>query len=143
MNWFLILTLILLPLGLLLLGIAQHGKTAVLNRTDSAPELRTMLLWKPWQELLLGFIFTFSGLYFARRIVSGAKAWELALATAALIALLSSWGAYGRFRSTWETVELPAASKLRLLHWQRCFCLGLALLLLGLLSTFAWQLQAT
>ncbi|NLF92627.1 MAG: hypothetical protein GX564_01970 [Oligosphaeraceae bacterium] len=144
MNWFLLLTLIMLPLGLLLLGLAQRGKAAALNRTAPAPapNLRTLLLWKPWQELLLGFIFTFSGLYFARRVVSGAKAWELALATAALIALFSAWGAYSRFHSTWNTAELPAESKQRLLHWHRCFCLGLALLWLGLLSIFAWQLQA-
>ncbi len=139
MNWYFLLMLILLPIGLLLLLFGHRGKAAVLGQ-QGTPEIRQLALWQPYQELMLGFILTFAGLYFARRTFAGEVAWNLALAAAALIALLSTWGAYARFRASWCAVEFPQPGKQRVIRYQLSFCLGLASTLLALLAAFAWQL---
>jgi len=142
MNWYFLLMLVLFPVGLLLLLLGHRGKVNALGQ-QATPEIRQQALWKPYQELMLGFIFTFAGLYFARRTFSGEMAWNLALATAALIALFSTGGAYARFRASWSTSEFPAAGKQRIIRYQQLFCLGLASTLLALLAAFAWQLTTS
>ncbi len=143
MSCFFLLMLIFLPLGLLLLWLAQRKKGLILKNSDQRAEIRLCVLRKPWQELPLGLIFTFAGLYFVKRIVTGENAWILAISAAALIAVFSSWGAYHRCRIAWQTLALDPAMQLRLLRWQGCFCLAQALLLLGLLSAFAWRLSVS
>lgn len=132
---------ILLIIGFLTLGgtFAQRKnllKEALEEGNDNIREL----LYQPLQELLLGFVFTFAGFYFAHRIFGGHQALLLAFAIAAGIAIMTSLGTYSRFRHAAEALSLPQAQKQRLLRLQKISCLGIFCVLLGLLAGLAFLL---
>lgn len=108
-------------------------KEACEEDTSSVRELS----YQPFQELLLGFVFTFAGFFFAQRIFAGHQSLLLALAIAAGIAAMSALGTYSRFRHTADAQSLPPALLPSLLRLQQISCLGIFCLLLGLLAGLA------
>ncbi|NMA21174.1 MAG: hypothetical protein GX927_11400 [Lentisphaerae bacterium] len=95
------------------------------------------LLYQPFQELLLGFVFTFAGFFFAQRIFGGRQSLLLALAIAAGIAVMATLGTYSRLRHAAQTQNLPPELIASLLRLQKISCLGNFCVLLGLLAGLA------
>lgn len=98
------------------------------------------LTYQPFQELLLGFLFTFAGFYFAQRIFAGRQAIPLALGIAGTIIAMTSWGAYSRIRQLGQEISLPQTETRRFILLQRLSCVGNFCILLSLLSGLAYKL---
>ncbi|MFA6931368.1 MAG: hypothetical protein WCT05_13665, partial [Lentisphaeria bacterium] len=127
---FLLIIFILAGAGLLLLGITF----VVLKRLvkeNPAEQKTKFLLYQPFQELLLGFLFTFAGFYFAQRIFGGPQALPLALGIAGVISAMSSWGAYSRLRQLGQELSLPEPETRHFLLQQRLSCVGIFCVLLS------------
>ncbi len=132
---------ILLILGVLALGGTFARRQRLMKKAfeedkDSAREL----LYQPFQELLLGCVFTFAGFYFAQRIFGGQQSLLLAFAIAGAIAAMTSWGTYSRFRNAGKASALPPQQAHVLLRLQQVNCLGIFCVLLGLLAGLASML---
>ena len=127
---------VLLPLpavvaGFGLMVFADRAKRRIMpGQSDKAREI----LRQPWLELGLGVIFTLSGLFFATRIFGGEWGQRLAFLIAGLITILTSWGAFTRFRPLLEPPGVDAPLRAALLRLHRFFCLGLWLTLAGMLG---------
>lgn len=137
----LLITSILIGPGLLLLGISFAGQKRLLQGV-LAEQKPGGLLFQPFQELLLGILFTFAGFYFAQRIFGGRQAQQFALGIAAVISIMTSLGAYGRLRQAGQNVPLQPAETARLLVLQRISCGAVFGILTGLLGVLAVLLQA-
>ena len=118
--------------GLAVMATAAFAQRVLLERQELHADLKRQALWMPLTELLLGLVFTFGGLYFARRIFAGQQAVQLAYAIAAGIVALTAWGAYMRHNHFWRETSLGAPPE-GSLSLQRCYCGGLALFLDGAL----------
>ncbi len=127
---------VLLPLpavvaGFGLMVFADRAKRRIMpGPGDKAREI----LRQPWLELGLGVIFTLTGLFFAMRIFGGEWGQRLAFIIAGLITLLTSWGAFTRFRPLLEPPGVDATLRAALLRLHRFFCFGLWLTLAGMLG---------
>lgn len=134
--------------GILLMAFAQSGKAKavggwkVTGQPGLTAEVLKALRWQPLTELLLGFVFTFAGLFFARRVFGGEYAWHLCFAIAGVITALSSWGAYTRFRPVWREAEVEEELRAKVSRLHLRFCLGMWLVLITSLVQFflfVWQ----
>jgi hypothetical protein len=132
---------ILLSLGILAMAATFQRRGIMLKKVfaEDKDSLRK-LLWQPLQELLLAFIFTFAGFFFAKRIFGGHRSLLLAFAIAGAVAAMSSIGAYCRFRDAEEMRSLQMQTTSALLRLQRISCLGTFFLLVGLLVAMAYLL---
>ncbi|NMA42313.1 MAG: hypothetical protein GX946_02920 [Oligosphaeraceae bacterium] len=133
---------VLLITGLLVFVVTLLGQRkllhALLAQNENLP-VKSMLV-QPFQELLLGLVFTFAALFFARRLVGGTQALNLAVCVAAVVAVMSASGSMARFQAGLKKLELGAEQSARLQLWQRFCSLGILLLLEGLLGIACWQL---
>lgn len=134
-------TFFLLISGLLIFLLAFFGQRKVLQAFFVEPgALPKGLLYQPFQELLLGLVFTFAALFFARRLVGGSQALNLAVCVAAFVAMMSSSGSMARFQAGLKKLALPEEQSSSLLAWQRFCCLGILFLLLGSLAVLCRKL---
>ena len=126
----------LLIIGFLILGGTFVRRRKLLQEflEDGNDSIRE-LSYQPFLELMLGFVFTFAGFFFAQRIFGGYQSLLLALAIAAGIAAMTSLGAYSRFRHSVEARVQKQMS--HLLRLQKISCLGIFCILLGLLAGLA------
>jgi len=134
----LLIMFLLLIFGFLALGGTFAPRRRLLKKafeegSDSIRELS----YQPFQELLLGFVFTFAGFFFAQRIFGGRQSLLLALAIAGGIAIMTSIGTYSRFRHAAQAQNLPPELIPDLLRLQKISCLGNFCVLLGLLAGLA------
>lgn len=137
----LLIMILLSGLGLLALASTFASRKRLLKEAfEEGNDSIRELLYQPLLELLLGFVFTFAGFYFAQRIFAGRQSLLLALAIAAGIAAMTSFGTYSRFRHDGNVLALPLPQTQRLLRLQKISCLGIFCVLLGLLAGLAFQL---
>ena len=127
-----VIAILLAIAGLAVMATAALAQRDLLEKQELPADLKRQALWQPLTELLLGLVFTFGGLYFARRVFAGQQAGQLAYAIAAAIVALTAWGAYTRHRHFWQETSLGAPPE-DSLPLQRRYCGGLALFLGGAL----------
>ena len=111
---------LLLVFGFLALGGTFSRRRRLLKEAfeEGSDSIRE-LLYQPFQELLLGFVFTFAGFFFAQRIFGGRQSLLLALAIAAGIAVMATLGTYSRFRHEVQAQNLPPELITSLLRLQK------------------------
>ena len=114
-----------------LMVFADTAKRRLLpGHGDNAREIRR----QPWLELGLGVIFTLAGVYFASRIFAGAWRGVVSALVGWLITVLTSWGAFTRFRPLVKAVFADETAGKPVLRLHRLFCIGLWLALAGMLG---------